>query len=599
VEFDRSPSSATANGCIQVTCPNSEGVTTFDVQDNLVHKGTSTAWNNGAIVLAGISPTGLVANNLVYDFQTSSSTNVSYGIDCSIGWGGDTDCVNNTIHNIGCTNGSSNQNTFGVRLTNGGNTWTRSLQNNIITDTFNDGTGTVKDYSYTAHANTTEDYNLASDTTVVGSNSLTNKLSSTQFVTTTEGSEDLHLKTGADALEVGTPLTTLITTDAQGATRPGAAANRAWDIGALQGGATITKTIGTTGRNYSTITLFEADLDDTNEFSNRDDAVGECYNDSSFNEAALFDGTGSTVGLNSITVSVASGERHDGTAGTGANYSIDARKDPMKAQYSAVMDFTVEWLEFDCNDWNNQTHQDGMVELDISNGTSTGTARYLIVHDYKGVNGQTAGIGISANCDTNNDVYNNIIYKCITTTAGGGTQSWGIGSWQTEPANVYNNTVYRMEITNVSSGSNAAAIRLITASGRDVKNCIGMDTRNDGSGSGDDFQGLSASEMSYCCSSDTSAVGTGSLTSKVASNQFVSTTDGSEDLQIKDIDADIYLAGTDLGTTPTGVEIDIDGRNRDTLGVVWSIGAHQGNFVPPLIVPAIEKTLRRRARPIF
>lgn len=41
--------------------------------------------------------------------------------------------------------------------------------------------------------------------------------------------------------------------------------------------ATVTKTIGTSSRDYSTITLWEADLDDTGIYSSGDDAVGEMY----------------------------------------------------------------------------------------------------------------------------------------------------------------------------------------------------------------------------------------------------------------------------------------------------------------------------------
>ena len=46
--------------------------------------------------------------------------------------------------------------------------------------------------------------------------------------------------------------------------------------------ATVTKTIGTGSRDYSTITAWEADLDTGSIYSSGDDAVGEVYNDSSF-----------------------------------------------------------------------------------------------------------------------------------------------------------------------------------------------------------------------------------------------------------------------------------------------------------------------------
>ena len=52
----------------------------------------------------------------------------------------------------------------------------------------------------------------------------------------------------------------------------------------------VTKTIGTSSRDYSTIAAWEADLSDASIYSNNDDAVGVCYNDSSFNETVTING---------------------------------------------------------------------------------------------------------------------------------------------------------------------------------------------------------------------------------------------------------------------------------------------------------------------
>ena len=54
---------------------------------------------------------------------------------------------------------------------------------------------------------------------------------------------------------------------------------------------------------------------------------------------------------------------------------------------------------------------------------------------------------------------------------------------------------------------------------------------------------------------------------------FVSTTNNIEDLHITS-DSHCVDAGVDLGTT-NGVEIDINGRNRDSSGDTWDIGAHE------------------------
>ena len=64
------------------------------------------------------------------------------------------------------------------------------------------------------------------------------------------------------------------------------------------------------------------------------------------------------------------------------------------------------------------------------------------------------------------------------------------------------------------------------------------------------------------------------MESEPSGDQFVSTTGGSEDLHLK-AGADAIDAGTDLGTSPDGVEIDIDGRDRDAEGDTWDIGADE------------------------
>ena len=64
------------------------------------------------------------------------------------------------------------------------------------------------------------------------------------------------------------------------------------------------------------------------------------------------------------------------------------------------------------------------------------------------------------------------------------------------------------------------------------------------------------------------------LTGKsLAEIDFVSTSGGSEDLHLDDSSVCLE-AGVDLGTT-NGVNIDIDGVDRDATGVTWDIGADQ------------------------
>ena len=67
--------------------------------------------------------------------------------------------------------------------------------------------------------------------------------------------------------------------------------------------ATVTKTIGTSSRDYSTISAWEADLSDGSIYSAGDDAVGEMYADSTF--------TGNTVTIDGGTsIGGSSGQVH-------------------------------------------------------------------------------------------------------------------------------------------------------------------------------------------------------------------------------------------------------------------------------------------------
>ena len=92
--------------------------------------------------------------------------------------------------------------------------------------------------------------------------------------------------------------------------------------------------------------------------------------------------------------------------------------------------------------------------------------------------------------------------------------------------------------------------------------------------------------MDHNAADDGTESGTGSI-AITAANEFVSTVGGAEDLHLKS-GADCIDAGTDLGTTPTGVNIDIDGRDRDAEGDTWDIGADEfvaaaGGILPQMI----------------
>jgi hypothetical protein len=73
-----------------------------------------------------------------------------------------------------------------------------------------------------------QEYNLSSDTSAAGPGSLINKIASNQFVSIVSGSEDLHLKPAADAVDSGLDLSAIFTSDIDVSVRPGGSG---WDMG--------------------------------------------------------------------------------------------------------------------------------------------------------------------------------------------------------------------------------------------------------------------------------------------------------------------------------------------------------------------------------
>ena len=112
--------------------------------------------------------------------------------------------------------------------------------------------------------------------------------------------------------------------------------------------------------------------------------------------------------------------------------------------------------------------------------------------------------------------------------------------------------------------------------GTTIQNCAVTNTGGTTSDTPVDYSVASPANatVDHNLASDTTASGTGSLDSKTSANQYVSTTDGSEDYHLK-AGADAIDAGVDKGTTPSGVEIDIDNRDRDAQGDTWDMGADE------------------------
>ena len=327
--------------------------------------------------------------------------------------------------------------------------------------------------------------------------------------------------------------------------------------------ATVTKSIGTSSRDYSTITLWEADLDDTLIYSSGDDAVGECYNDSTFDEYDIVLNGGQTVGLNSVELTVAETERHDGTAGTGAK--IDVSEGGLASSNKTVIKGTgldnryLKWLEITRSNITNTTPLRGVEFIRYVDA--------LIIHDIYNTSGsyQGNGTGIASTWSNN---YQTIVSNCMIYSIEGARDTSGFNLQRNEDQ-VLNCTVYNIKRTNASASYDCYGIRR-SLNSPTIKNCISVGT-NAEFGSFGDFTGGGTQE--YNLSSDSTASGTGSITNAVTADQFVSVVDGSEDLHLK-AGSDAIGAGADLGTTPDGVQYDIDGDLRGNFGL-FSIGADE------------------------
>ena len=544
-----------------------------------------------------------IANNLIYDFYNSSGVLVGiYNDSCcpyytnnfiwnftrsgsglasifySTGTGAGIKCYNNTVYHLdfGATSGHIFYNNLGDADT--------KVRNLILMDVgdealSNVGTAPAEMDYWGLEPSGREISNEALDTVA------------NTFVDSTVSDPDLHLKSLCNFLRAGVDLGTSPTNvniDIDGRDRDAQA--DVWDIGADQcescatrAAGTITKTIGTTGRDYTTITLWEADLDDTSIYMSGDDAVGECYNDSEFDERVTING-GGTVGLSSVKLSVASGQRHDGTAGTGARIvkSADWEDGIIYSDYD--MPVTIEWLEIDgagYGDVPSSGHVGSVIQV---GGITQDASLYrkiiknCIVHDMNGDDKHMYAVYRRDNKCTWT-VMNNMIYDLGVNSSSRNLK--GIVTFATSPGATYyyNNTVYKL--TNNGDNGSSTGIQVDDDTDEILKNNLICDVDlGSTSGMQDCYSGNSGSapyrtQEAYNLTSDSTSAGTGALTGKSAADQFVSIANGAEDLHLKN-NADALRAGVDLGTTPTGVSIDIDGRDRDAEGdELWDIGADQ------------------------
>jgi len=325
------------------------------------------------------------------------------------------------------------------------------------------------------------------------------------------------------------------------------------------------------------IGLWEADLDDTIIYASSDDAIGEMYNNLAFDESITFNG-GATVGLNSIKLTVPSTERHDGTAGTGARIvRTDATGETLivNTPDGFTDSYIFEWFEIDDND-----QGAGWVTTVSANSFENSVYRNMIMHE--SASGGKVG-GILAN-NRGALVINCILYNFSRST------SIDVSAVHVRVRNANSGVINCTVFNTGNPGSGNARGIAISDDDADgsVRNNISVDTTVGGAGTASDFvypgsNPTITNNMSGDATADDQ--GTNHVISVTLANQFVDTVDGMEDLHLKS-GSDAIDAGFDLGTSPTGVNFDINNRDRDAEGDTWDIGAHE--LVSTGIDPSLE-----------
>ena len=332
--------------------------------------------------------------------------------------------------------------------------------------------------------------------------------------------------------------------------------------------------------DYATPQDWINDFNDTSIYSAGDYAIGAIAVNEKYDQGLGLTCNQSNHTLGSITLTVLSNVRHDGTAGSGAGLrftSSGSQSAYSQWVYVESSNITIQWLEWDGTGASSSAvaqHFFSSVENDVGNIHLKNNLMYGL--DQKGGGIATRAIRLETPSDTVTatcSILNNILYDIDPSTPSGGdcTGIYAIGGRAENAIYVYNNTVHHIVGTGTASGLLGYGRGIHSSSHTYVTNNIVTDVT--APVTADDFYGNEHADSDYNLSTDTTAPGSNSVTSATLADIYESAS-GTINLHLKSGSPAID-AGTDLGTSPSGVEIDIDGRNRDTEGDTWSIGADQ------------------------
>lgn len=316
--------------------------------------------------------------------------------------------------------------------------------------------------------------------------------------------------------------------------------------------ANVSKSIGTTGRDYSTIAAWESDLSDASIYPSGSDAEGSCYNDSDFTENVSINGT---FDLSSITLTSDPSTRHDGTTGSGVVVKPSSPTSYVINVHES--NTTISWLEINGND-------SGAYGWRCDTGLSGIFVQNCLIHNFGSTSDASTDVYVMRNLSsanfTNNFIFNN--------TSGSTADLFVHHSATTFGSFSYNNTYYYNNVGDNSSNNGYIFYGTLENSGSVAKNIIILRYDNNY------WNDKHASATLDYWGAVGAITGVSNVTTDTFANSFIDTSTSDPDLHLK-TGCNFIGAAADLGTSPTDVEIDINANNRDSAGVTWDLGAHE------------------------
>jgi hypothetical protein len=289
-----------------------------------------------------------------------------------------------------------------------------------------------------------------------------------------------------------------------------------------------------------------------------DDIIGEFYDDSAFDEQVIvtFDDA------QSIKATVAVGERHDGTEGTGCRFVRTAGSSVWR--WATNGPATLEWLEFDQNGnhTGTNTHNDAAVCVNNQSANFGPTYNYLIIHGAGGstFNGRGRAFTNKFNCEPY------IINSCVVydmQVTGGGSAARSGAVWQDGASG--SGRVQNCTFHDITSGTgNSDGILYLNNGFFLVKNTVVT---------GCDGLSFNAPGGTTNLTSATNADDDGNMPSPIGANPVVPAVEYVSATATYDLHLKAGAECIDAGTTLSGeAGKDIDGETRSA---PWDVGGDE------------------------